>query len=287
MKILITGGAGMLAAALRAELSGRGHDVVALDRRGLDVTDAAAVGEVVAGARPGAVIQCAAYTDVDGAEAREDYAREVNAVATRTLARACALTGARFVYPSSDYVFDGSARRPYRPADETRPINAYGRSKQLGERAAAEADDWLVVRTSWLYGDGGRNFVRTMIERARAIAGGEARGPLRVVDDQHGSPTWTHTAAWIIAELLERHAPSGVWHATSSGDTTWYGLAREALRLAGLDEVAIEPVSTDAFPRPAARPSYSVLDTNETKAVVGPIPEWSAALAQAVASGRF
>lgn len=287
MNVLITGANGMLARALRACLPERGHDVISLDRRGLDVTDTGAVDEAIARIRPDAVIQCAAYTDVDGAEAREEYAREVNAVATRTLARACAAAGARVVYPSTDYVFDGSGTRPYRPTDEPRPINAYGRSKRLGERAAAEAGDCLVVRTAWLYGDGGRNFVRTMIDRGRAIERGDVDGPLRVVDDQRGAPTWTHALAVAIAQLLEADAPSGVWHATNAGETTWYGLAREALRLAGLDDVPIEPVTSDAFPRPAPRPRYSVLDLAATEAVIGPLPGWRESLRAAIESGAY
>lgn len=287
MRILITGAGGMLAQALRAELPARGHEVIALDRSGLDVTDPAAVGEAVAGARPEAVIQCAAYTDVDGAEAREEYAREVNAVATRTLARACAQARARLVYPSTDYVFDGSATRPYRPTDPTRPINAYGRSKMLGEQAALENADALVVRTSWLYGAGGRNFVRTMIERGRAIRAAGVEGPLRVVDDQRGSPTWTGALAPAIVRLLEQAAPAGVYHATCTGETTWYGLAVEALKLAGLDDVDVVPVTTEAFPRPAPRPRYSVLDVSATEWIVGTLAAWRDGLAQAVESGSF
>lgn len=277
----------MLARALLQELARRGHDAIPLDRSALDITDAAAVGEAIAGARPDAVIQCAAYTDVDGAEAREEYATEVNALATRTVARACARVGARFVYPSTDYVFDGSGTRPYRPDDPPRPINAYGRSKLLGERAALESDDALVVRTSWLYGAGGRNFVRTMIERGRAILEGRVAGPLRVVDDQRGSPTWTGALAPVVVDLLEREAPGGVYHATCTGETTWYGFATEALRLAGLDEVAVEPVTTEAFPRPAARPRYSVLDVSATEAILGSLPDWQSALAEAVAGSAY
>lgn len=283
MRILITGGSGMLANALAAELPRRGHEAVALGRSELDVTDASRAGEIIAGARPDAVIHCAAYTDVDGAEAREEYARIVNGDAAGTVARACALAGARFVYPSTDYVFDGSGTTPYQTDSAPRPINAYGRSKLAGERATLESGgNAMVVRTSWLYGDGGRNFVRTILERARAIERGEVAGPLRVVDDQRGRPTWTHSLAGLIAGLLERDAPAGVYHATDAGEATWYGFAAEALRLAGLDGVPIEPVTSDAFPRPAPRPRYSVLDLERTEAIVGPLRDWRDALARAI-----
>lgn len=275
MRVLVTGAAGMLARAVVREFGGRGHDVVALDRGALDVTDEAAVGRVVTGAAPDAVIQCAAYTRVDDAEREDQLAFEGNVLGALFVAQACAECGARFVYPSTDYVFDGTGHRPYRPDDRTAPVNTYGHSKLLGEKAALVAADTLVVRTSWLYGAGGRNFVSTMLERARAGA------PLRVVNDQRGSPTWTGSLARTLALLLERGAPAGVYHATDAGETTWWGLATEAIRRAGM-EPDVEPVSSDAFPRPAARPAYSVLDCSATEAVVGPLPDWREALARAV-----
>jgi dTDP-4-dehydrorhamnose reductase len=275
MLILITGAAGMLAQAARAELLARGHQVHALDRAALDVTDPAAVDDVVHTIRPDAVIQCAAYTRVDDAEGDEPAAHLVNAVSTAHLARACGAGGGRLVYPSTDSVFDGSATSPYPPDAPTAPLGAYGRSKLAGEAAAREAGNWLVVRTSWLYGAGGKNFVDTILERAR-------RGdPLRIVADQRGSPTWTGDLARVIAALREQEAPSGVYHATNRGETTWYGLALEAVRLAGV-EAEITPVTTAEFPRPAPRPAYSVLDCTSTEAVVGEIPGWREALAEAL-----
>ena len=262
MRILLTGAGGMLARAVRREFEERDHEVVALDRPALDVTDAVAVERTIRSVRPDAVIQCAAYTAVDDAEREEARAHLVNAEATRHVARACRAVGARLVYPSTDYVFDGRGREPYRPDHPTAPINAYGRSKLAGEDAAREAGEYLVVRTSWLYGAGGKNFVATMIELGRAGR------PLRVVDDQRGSPTWTGTLAAVFADLLEREAPAGVYHACNRGETTWYGLAREALRLAGI-EVEITPVTTAEFPRPAVRPAYSGLDCGAPEAGVG------------------
>jgi dTDP-4-dehydrorhamnose reductase len=277
MRLLITGAGGMLAQALRRELLARGHEVVALDRAALDITDAAAVASAIGAHRPEAVIQCAAYTRVDDAEREEDAAHRVNAEATGHLARACRAAGTRLIYPSTDYVFDGRATRPYTPAAPTNPIGAYGRSKLAGELAAREAEDFLVVRTSWLYGAGGKNFVATILERARR---GEA---LRVVADQYGSPTWTGSLARTIAELIERQAPAGVYHATNRGETTWHGLATEALRVAGV-EAEITPVTTAEFPRPAPRPAYSVLDCTATEAVVGELAGWREALAEALAT---
>lgn len=278
MRILLTGAGGMLARAVHGEFVARGHEVVALDRAALDVTDAAAVEAVVHELRPTAVIQCAAYTQVDDAEREESAAHRVNAEATGHLARACRAVGARLVYPSTDYVFAGRARSPYLPDAATNPLSAYGRSKLAGEGAARGAGDFLIVRTSWLYGAGGRNFVAMILERARR---GEA---LRVVDDQRGSPTWTGSLAHVLVEMLEHRAPAGIYHATNQGETTWYGLACEAIRQAGMD-AEITPVTTAEFPRPAPRPAYSVLDCASTIAVAGAIAGWREALGEALSAG--
>lgn len=279
MRILLTGAAGMLAQTARAEFEARGHQVDALDRVALDVTDPAAVDDAVRALRPDAVLQCAAYTRVDDAEREEPEAHRINAVATAHLARACRAAGARLVYPSTDYVFDGRATAPYTTDAPTAPLGAYGRSKLAGEAAARRAGEWLVVRTSWLYGAGGKNFVDTILERARQ------GGALRVVADQRGAPTWTGDLARVIAGLLEQRAPSGVYHATNQGETTWYGLAMEALRLAGV-EAEVTPVTTAEFPRPAPRPAYSVLDCAATEAIVGEIPGWREGLATYVTAAR-
>lgn len=271
MNVLVTGAGGMLARAVLSELSDRGHSVVPLDRAALDVTDGSAVEAAVMEARPDAVVQCAAYTRVDDAETEEAQALAVNAHSTAHVARACRLAGARLVYPSTDYVFDGAASEPIPPDAPTSPINAYGRTKLAGERAAAEADA-LVVRTSWLYGAGGRHFVGTMVDLARAGR------PLRVVTDQRGAPTWTGSLAAMIATLLERRAPAGVYHATNAGDATWLELARAALELAGV-EADIGPATSAEFVRPAARPAWSVLDCTRTYALTGPAPHWRDALA--------
>ena len=278
MRVLVTGARGMLARALLRELERRGHEVVGLGRDALDVTDADAVERAVREWAPDVVVQCAAYTRVDDAETDEAAAFAVNAEGTRNVARACRAVGTRLVYPSTDYVFDGRASSPYRPDHPTAPLNAYGRSKLAGEAAAREAGDWIVARTSWLYGAGGRNFVSTILRRAMEGT------PLRVVDDQRGTPTWTGALAVTLVGLLEADVPSGIYHTTGRGETTWYGFAREALRLAGID-ADIVPVPTEAFPTPARRPRYSVLDCSSTEAVVGPLPDWRDALRAAIAEG--
>ena len=278
MRVLVTGARGMLARALIPELERRGHEVIGLGRDALDVTDADAVERAVREWVPDVVVQCAAYTRVDDAETDEATAFAVNAEGTRNVARACRAVGARLVYPSTDYVFDGRASSPYRPDHPPAPLNAYGRSKLAGEEAAREAGDWVVARTSWLYGAGGRNFVSTILRRAMEGV------PLRVVDDQRGTPTWTGTLAVTLAGLLEADVPSGIYHTTGRGETTWYGFAREALRLAGID-ADIVAIPTEAFPTPARRPQYSVLDCSRTEAIVGRLPDWREALAKAMAEG--
>lgn len=278
MKLLVTGAHGMLAKAVLKVAQAAGHEVVGFERARLDVTDADAVAATVHEHHPDVVLHGAAYTRVDDAETDEACAFEVNATGTVNVARACAQVGARFVYPSTDYVFDGTARVPYRPDDATAPINVYGRSKRAGEDAAREAGSWLVLRTSWLYGAGGRNFVSTILARARA---GE---PLRVVDDQLGSPTWTEDFANATLTLLERDAPAGVYHVCNRGATSWYGFARAALELSGT-EARIEPVRSDAFLRPAARPQFSALDCSVTERFTGPLPHWKESLARALEVG--
>lgn len=278
MRVVLTGAGGMLARAVRGALEGGGHAVLALDRCTLDVTDRAAVERTLGDLRPGAVVQCAAYTAVDAGEREEARAVAVNAEGAAHVAVACRRYGARFVYPSTDYVFDGSAARPYPPDARPAPLNAYGRSKLVGEAAAREAGDFLILRSSWLYGAGGRNFVATVLAAARMGK------PLRIVDDQRGSPTWTVHLASALVALLERDTPAGIYHVANRGETTWYGLACEAVRLTGV-EAELIPVRTEDVPRPARRPRYSVLDCSATDAVIGPLPHWREALVAALREG--
>ncbi len=255
-------------------------EVVALTRAELDVTDQAAVTGAITRLRPAIVIQCAAYTRVDDAEVDPSAAFEVNAGGALNVALACAEIGARFVYPSTDYVFDGSAREPYRPAASASPINVYGKSKLAGEQAAREAGDYLVVRTSWLYGSGGRNFVKTVLEKIRT---GQT---MRVVDDQYGSPTWSAELADKLTVLITTAAPPSLYHLCNTGITTWYELALETVRLSGL-EARIERCRTEDYPTLAPRPRYSVLDCSESEKIVGATAHWRSALASAIRLGSF
>lgn len=272
MKVLVTGAGGMLARDVVAEMERRGHEVVALPRSALDVTDETAVRTCVEGVRPGVVVQCAAFTAVDRAEAEEDAATRVNALATRNVARACDRTGALIVYPSTDYVFSGESGKPYRPGDAPSPVNAYGRSKLAGEHAARESARSLVVRTSWLYGAAGGNFVHTIARLARE------RESIDVVVDQVGRPTWTGSLAAAMSELIASGA-RGIFHATDGGDpVSWHAFA-ERIVARYAPETTVRPVPTSAFPRPAPRPAYSVLDCSETEGAIGhPLPAWGEVL---------
>lgn len=278
MKLLITGAGGMLARAVAEAAHRHGHGTVLASRAQLDVTDARAVQQLIAHEQPDVVIQCAGYTRVDEAERDEAASLAVNRDGIANVVRQCAGHGCLVVYPSTDYVFDGRATQPYRPDAVPAPLNAYGRSKLAGERAAASASRHLIVRTSWLYGAGGHNFVATILERARA---GEA---LRVVDDQRGSPTWTSDLAATMVALLEAKAPSGVYHACNAGETTWYGLAEAALQLAGV-KATLNSAKTFEQARPARRPAYSVLDCADTVRLVGPLRHWRSALTAALTEG--
>jgi dTDP-4-dehydrorhamnose reductase len=272
MRLLVTGGAGMLGQAVAAAATRLGHAVVALSRVELDVTDANHVRRVIVAAEPRAVINCAAWTDVDAAETAEAAATAVNADGAGNVARAAAETGARIVHVSTDYVFDGERQHagdgtgePWVESDAVNPIGAYGRSKLAGEeQVAAAADDHVIVRAAWLYGAGGRNFVDTM------LALGAERDEVSVVADQVGSPTWTVHLAEGLVELAER-GDVGILHATGGGACSWYELAVEIFDRAGL-RCRVLPTTSDRFPRPARRPAYSVLGTERD---AGPVlPPW-------------
>ena len=268
---LVTGAGGMLGQDMVTCLERAGQTALALTRQDLDITDQAAVTATVLGRRPDFVVNCAAWTAVDEAEAHEDEALEVNGGGARLVAEACATSGARLIHMSTDYVFAGDARRPYAEHDRCMPRTAYGRTKLAGERAVAELlpGSGYIVRTAWLYGAHGPNFVRTMIglERNRAV--------VDVVDDQRGQPTWTMDVAGQVIALARSGAPAGVYHATSSGQTTWFGLASEIFRLLGADTARVRPVTSGAYPRPAPRPAYSVLGHGAwARAGIKPIPGW-------------
>ncbi|MDH6578415.1 dTDP-4-dehydrorhamnose reductase [Kitasatospora sp. MAP5-34] len=278
---LVTGSGGMLGRDLLTVLAG--EQVTALDRAALDITDPAAVRAAVAG--HSVVVNCAAWTDVDGAETAEEAATAVNGTGVRHLAAACAETGARLLHVSTDYVLPGDAGHPYPEDAATGPVNAYGRSKLAGERAVAELlpEHGYIVRTAWLYGEHGGNFVATMLKLAAQ------RETLDVVDDQQGQPTWSYALAQRLVALGRApEAPAGVYHGTASGRTTWYGLARAAYELSGLDPERIRPTNSAAFVRPAVRPAYSVLGHDRwATAGLPPLPDWRESLAEALGRPAF
>lgn len=267
MRWLITGGDGMLAGAVLDRTAVTGDPVIALGRSELDLRDRRAVRDFVCAYRPRVVVNCAAWTAVDDAETDEEAALEINGRAVRYLAEACDRSGARLVHLSTDYVFDGAAAEPYPEDAPTGPVNAYGRTKLAGERTALEHGHY-VVRTAWLYGSMGTNFVKTMIRLAAE------RETVSVVDDQRGQPTWTADLADYLVRLAQSDLPAGVYHGTSAGETTWYGLAREIFTLLGADPDRVRPVTSDAYPRPAARPANSVLAHTRWE----PIRHWQPAL---------
>lgn len=250
-------------------LTALGHEVTAVDLPELDVLDDAAVGEAVGG--HDVVWNCAAWTAVDAAEEQEGRAFDVNAVGPAHLARHARAAGARLVHMSTDYVFDGTATSPYDEDAPMAPRSAYGRTKAAGEWAvrSAHPDGHLVVRTAWLYGAHGGCFPKTMARLAHE------RDALSVVDDQTGQPTWTRDVADLVVRLVDADAPVGTYHATSQGAVTWFGFTREVVASAGLDPAMVSPTTTDAFPRPAPRPAYSVLGHRRLKeAGVDPIGPW-------------
>ncbi len=259
MRLAVTGADGMLGRRVGAAAADAGHDVLAWGRVEADVTDAAALRERVGAEAPDAVVNCAAFTDVDAAEAHEDAATRVNGEGAGHVARACAEAGARLVHVSTDYVFAGDADRPYVESDPPGPRTAYGRSKLAGEQAVAAAGGrWAIARTAWLYGAGGRNFVDTMLRLA-----GE-RDEVGVVTDQVGSPTWTGRLAPALVALAERGV-TGVRHVAGEGACSWHDLAVAAFAEAGA-AVTVTPTTSAAFPRPAPRPAYSVLASEHADA---------------------
>ena len=292
LALLVTGAAGQLGTDLLA-LARPAPDVAfarGMSSRELDLTDPFAVHDVVhewarvvrsdSPAHRLVVINPAAYTAVDDAETDEDRAYAVNAAGPALLAAACGQVGAQLVQVSTDYVFAGDASQPYDVDSPTGPTSAYGRTKLAGERAVREAlpDASWVVRTAWLYGAAGGNFVKTM------AALESTRDTIAVVDDQRGSPTWTRDLAEALLALARQQPAAGILHATNSGDTTWHGLASAVFAEVGADPDRVTPMSTAAFPRPAPRPAYSVLSGAAwEQAGLPPLRHWRSALAAAFA----
>jgi dTDP-4-dehydrorhamnose reductase len=248
-------------------------------RSELDLSDIGTIGPTLAAVAPDAIINCAAYTAVDRAEEEEELATIVNGRAVGELAAYAATAAIPFVTYSTDYVFDGTARRPYVESSPTAPINAYGRSKLAGEHAALERHDGsLVIRTSWVISATHPNFVGTMIDLGRTRN-------LTVVDDQWGCPTIAEDLARATLEILERRV-TGILHVTNRGATTWYELARRSLEIAGMDPDRVQPCATDDYPTPAARPARSVLGSERLDAMGIGLPPWTESLAGVVAGQK-
>jgi dTDP-4-dehydrorhamnose reductase len=272
----VTGAAGQLGSALVARLAERGLSCEARDSR-LDVSDAAAMRRELVALRPAVVANAAAYTDVDGCERDPARARAVNAEAPAALAATCRELGVRLLHVSTDYVFDGRGTRPLREDDAVAPLSEYGRSKLAGERAVlAASPEFVVVRSSWVFGRG-RNFIASVCARARQVQGDRSLGPLRVVDDQVGSPTYAEDLAAGLVELLERGG-RGLYHLANRGAASRTQLARLALDAAGLADVEIQPVKTVDFPLPAQRPLYTVLDCGRAAALGVRLRPWQEAV---------
>lgn len=276
MRVMVTGAAGMLGRAVAAEFTRRRAEVIPLTRADLDITDLGRVREVTGSSKPEIIINCAAYTNVDGAEAEPRRAFLVNGLGPRNLAVACREAGAALVHISTDYVFDGDKPGAYTIHDHPRPLNVYGSSKLWGEKALSViAGSCYLVRTSWLFGPGGHNFVTTMLRL------GKDRGIVRVVNDQTGCPTYTPDLARAIADLTATGC-YGVYHITNRGSATWYDFAGEIFARKGL-HVDLTPCDTPALKRPARRPRNSVLDPFPLEETTGYLlPAWEDALARYV-----
>ena len=265
MKLLVTGAVGMLGREVVAAAQRLGHEVAAWDLPECDLTDAGATLAAIRRLEPRAVVNCAAYTNVDAAEADEARATLVNGDAAGNVARACAAAGARLVHVSTDYVFDGSKREPWIESDATSPLGAYGRSKLHGEDLVrAELPDHAIVRTAWLFGPHGPNFVSTMLRLAAE------RDEVQVVTDQVGSPTFAGHLAPALVDMAER-TDTGIFHGAGSGSCSWYELTLEAYDAAGV-ACRVLPTTAEQFARPAPRPAYSVLGSEREHPIT--LPPW-------------
>lgn len=279
MHLLVTGAQGQLGRALAQASRQHSLEFLGIDLPEHDIGDSRAMTALLRQWQPEVIVNCAAFTAVDLAEEREEEARRVNAEAVGNLAAAANEVDALLVQISTDYVFDGTAQRPYREEDPCRPLSAYGRTKLEGELAAREARRHLIVRTAWLYGEG-QNFVGAI--RRQLDAGAKT---LRVVADQYGCPTFAGDLAKALVRLIKLGA-DGVIHAVNDGVTTWYGFAQEIVLLLGVD-AEVMPVTTAEVPRPAPRPAWSVLDTTRLCSLLGePMPPWQDALARYLGKSR-
>lgn len=274
MRILITGKEGQVGWELRRSLAALG-DVVATDRRELDLCDSSAIPRTVRQTNPDIIVNAAAYTAVDNAESEPDVAMQVNAIAPGILAEEAKRLGALLVHYSTDYVFDGSKKSPYKEEDAPNPLSVYGRSKLEGEQAiAASKCRYLIFRTSWVYGPRGRNFLLTILKAARE------KPELRVVDDQFGAPTSSAAIAEATARVLRASGPEGLYHMSASGRTTWFNFAQAILHKVAI-ATPVVPIRSDQYPAKAIRPRNSVLDNARLKQAFGvSLPAWESQLEQ-------
>jgi dTDP-4-dehydrorhamnose reductase len=271
---LVIGSKGMLGADLVACLADLGKCVVGLDVEEIDIRRRESVRDAVARYAPGTIINVAAVTDVDGCETRQEEAFSVNARGPANLAEALSETGGRLLHLSTDYVFDGRKDTPYIETDRIDPVGVYGKSKAQGEMRVREIlpDRHCIVRTQWLYGRHGKNFVETILEAAKT------REVLQVVNDQRGSPTYAPDLAGALVRLCDKGV-TGTVHVTNSGDATWHEFATAIIQLVGAADVRVEPMTTEQLGRPAPRPAYSVLDNSKFERLVGtPLRHWRDAL---------
>jgi dTDP-4-dehydrorhamnose reductase len=279
VRVLVLGAAGIVGRATVAEAARRGWDVRGLSRAECDIALEAAPARAAADFRPELVINCGAFTKVDACEDEPERAMAINGEAVGRVAMAAASVGARLIHLSTDYVFDGTAREPYPEEHPTAPRSAYGRSKLVGEHRALAVPGALVVRSSWIFGAGGPNFVDTIRRKLE-----EGAAPLRVVDDQFGAPTYAPFLARALADLGES-ASGGIVHYQNREPVSWFGFARAIARRLGFDESAIEPASTAEVPRPAPRPAWSVLDVRRFERIAGrPVERWENGLAEYLGS---
>ncbi len=276
MKVLITGAKGMLGSDLMDILS-RDNKAIGVDINDFDITDAAKTKENILKIAPQLVIHSAAYTDVDGCETNIELAYRVNAIGTQSISLACQAADIPMLYLSTDFIFDGEKKSPYLEWDHANPLSVYGASKYAGEYFVSHLlKKYYIVRIAWLYGENGKNFVKTILRLA------DERDKLQIVDDQVGSPTYTVDVANGISQLIKSEN-YGIYHMVNKGETSWYGFAKKILELSGKSKVVVEPITTEELSRPARRPAYSVLRNLALELTIGdPMRNWEDALEEFV-----
>lgn len=278
--ILITGGNGQLGTELRKLLDEQQVTYVSTDSSEMDITDAKQTRQVIEELKPEVIYHCAAYTAVDKAEEESKALDElINVDGTRNVAEAAKAVGATLVYISTDYVFDGARKEhTYKESDTPAPLNEYGRTKLLGEQAvAAIMDNYYIIRTSWVFGNYGNNFVFTMQRLAKS------HSKLTVVNDQFGRPTWTRTLAEFMTFVVQKQAPFGMYHLSNEGSCSWYEFAKEILKDT---TVEVAPVTSAEYPQKARRPQYSVMDLSKAEALGFVIPTWQTALSEMLSESK-